>query len=70
MGAKLAAAEKSGVKTVFIPKANWQESFASLKLEVVPVDADRRDFPEGYRSRAPAGWRYGIELSYIFAIFH
>mgnify|MGYP000885816496 CR=1 FL=1 len=38
VGAKLAAAEKSGVKTVFIPKANWQESFASLKLEVVPVE--------------------------------
>jgi Lon-like ATP-dependent protease len=38
VGAKLAAAEASGVKTVFIPKDNWQESFADLQLEVIPVE--------------------------------
>jgi Lon-like ATP-dependent protease len=38
VSAKLAAAQASGVRTVLIPKENWQESFAHLDLEVVAIE--------------------------------
>jgi len=36
---KLYAAEEAGLPTVFIPQANWQDRYASMKIRVVPVSS-------------------------------
>jgi Lon-like ATP-dependent protease len=36
--AKVEAAMHSGVNKVVIPKDNWQESFAMMEIEVIPVE--------------------------------
>ncbi|MGE5328197.1 MAG: ATP-dependent protease LonB [Deltaproteobacteria bacterium] len=36
--AKIEAARAAGAEKVIIPKENWQESFESLPIEIVPVD--------------------------------
>ncbi len=36
--AKVEAARLAGVKKIIIPKENWQDSFSSLTVEVIPVE--------------------------------
>lgn len=36
--AKIEAAHRAGLKRVLIPRANWQERFDSMGIEVVPID--------------------------------
>ncbi|HHW17806.1 MAG TPA: ATP-dependent protease LonB [Firmicutes bacterium] len=55
---KLRAAEDAGLSKVFIPSSNWQERFAGLGVEVVPV-ANLKDvllavFPESFLAAAPS----------------
>lgn len=38
INAKLEAAARAGARKVIIPRGNWQESFRSLEIEVIPVD--------------------------------
>ncbi|HML48010.1 MAG TPA: ATP-dependent protease LonB, partial [Clostridia bacterium] len=36
--AKIEAAQRAGLKRVLIPRGNWQERFANLEAEIIPID--------------------------------
>ncbi|MBQ9914696.1 MAG: ATP-dependent protease LonB, partial [Clostridia bacterium] len=52
VAAKIAAAKRAGIQTVYIPKDNFQESFQKEDIQIVPVCSISEIFSEVFGERA------------------